>query len=103
MPHFQDTSFIIQSFHQTYHGRSGGILVYLKANIPSRLLTTYILPRNIKAIPFEINLRKRKWLFGSIYKPISTNDQYIFDSISKELQSVTKYIGSNNKQTQRFI
>ena len=49
------------------------------------MLSNYRLPRDIQAIPFEINLRKEKLLFVSVYKPTSRNNQHICDSISKIL------------------
>ena len=49
--------------------KSGGILVYVKSSIPSRQLNFPNLPYKIQAIPFELNLRKEKWLVISIYRP----------------------------------
>ena len=45
------------------------------------MLSNYRLPTDIQAIPFEINLRKENWLFVSIYKPPSLNNQYFCDSL----------------------
>ena len=47
--------------------RSGGILVYVKSSIPSRRLSCDNLCDSIQAVPFEINLRKEKWLVISIF------------------------------------
>ena len=47
--------------------------------MPSEILTKFKLPINIQLIPFEINLRKEKWLFVSIYKPPSQSNQYFLD------------------------
>ena len=49
------------------------------------MLSNYRLPPDIPAIPFEINLRKEKWLFISVYKPPSLNNQYFCDSLSELL------------------
>ena len=38
-------------------------------SLPSKILTKFKLPINIQITPFEINLRKKKWLFVSIYEP----------------------------------
>ena len=59
--------------------RSGGLLVYIKASLPSKILSKFKLPVDIQIIPFEINLRKEKWLFVSIYKPPSQSNQYFLD------------------------
>ena len=62
----------------------GGLLVYVKSSLPSKMLTKFKLPNNIQIIPFELNLRKDKWLFVSIYKPSLQNNQY-FVSIFYDL------------------
>ena len=38
--------------------KQGGLLIYIKAHLPSRLLSNHISPKDIQAIPFELNLRK---------------------------------------------
>ena len=49
------------------------------------MVSNYSLPPDIEAIPFEINLRKEKWLLISIYKPPSLNNQYFCGSLSEFL------------------
>ena len=50
--------------------QSGGLLVYAKWSIPTRIPTCYKnLPRT-QIIAFEINLRKEKCFFVGDYKPI---------------------------------
>ena len=49
------------------------------------MLSNYRLLPDIQALPFEINLRKEKWLFISIYKTPSLNNQYFCDSLSELL------------------
>ena len=53
--------------------------------MPSKVLTKFKLPINIQIIPFEINLRKEKWLFVSIYKPPSQSNQYFLDILGDML------------------
>ena len=51
-------------------GASGGLLMYIKDHIPSKLLKNRIKPpANCQAIPIELNLRKSKWLIVPIYRP----------------------------------
>ena len=38
---------------------------------------------SIQAIPFEINLRKEKWLVTSIYRPPLQNSEYFLNSLTK--------------------
>ena len=56
-------------------------MVFVKSSIPTRMLPNDRLPPVIQAIPFEINLKK-KWLFISVYKPPSLNNQHFCDSLS---------------------
>ena len=75
------------SYHSPYrldkNRKSGGILVYVKSSIPSRHLSCENLCYSIQAIPFEINLRKEKWLVISIYCPPSQNSEYFLNNLTK--------------------
>ena len=64
---------------------SGGLWVFVRSSIPARMSSYYRLPPDIQVTPFEINLRKEKWLFVSVYKPPSLNNQYFCDSLSELL------------------
>ena len=44
------------------NSKSGGIMLFIRDNIPFRLLKPGILPSNNEALFIEINLRKKKWL-----------------------------------------
>ena len=46
------------------------------------MLTKFKLPNNIQIIPFELNLKKDKWLFVRIYKPPLQNNQYFVSILS---------------------
>ena len=80
-----NAQFLLSGFHETLrldiNYRSGGLFVYKKVSLPSKILTylTKILILNIQTILFEINLRKEKWLFVSIYKSQSQSNQYVLD------------------------
>ena len=77
---FPNAQFLIPNFHQPFRldisRNSGGFLVSVRYSIPARMLSNYRLPPDIQAIPFEINLRKEKWLFRSVSKRPSLNNQY---------------------------
>ena len=60
------------------------LLLIVKGSLLVRELQAYRLTFDIQAIPFEINLRKTKWLFTGICKPPSQNSQY-FLNISADL------------------
>ena len=73
-PSFPNSQFLIPDFHKPLRmdvsSWRGGLLVYIKSSLPSKLK----LPNNIQIIPFELNLRKDKWLFVCIYKPPLQNN-----------------------------
>ena len=83
---FANSQFLIPGFHKPLRmdvsSRRGGLLVYIKSSLPSKMLTKFKLPNNIQLIPFELNLRKDKWLFVSIYKPPLQNNQYFVSILS---------------------
>ena len=40
------------------------------------------MPKDIKIIPFELNLRKEKWIFMCIYTSSMQNKQYFLENLS---------------------
>ena len=85
-PSFPNSQYLIPGFHKPLRmdvsSWRGGLLVYIKSSLPSKMLTKFKLPNNIQIIPFELNLRKDKWLFVSIYKPPLQNNQYFVSILS---------------------
>ena len=69
---FPTAQFHLANYHTTYHlgicDKSGGILVYIKSNIPTCQLNCQNLCKCFQVVPFEINLRKENWLEISIYQ-----------------------------------
>ena len=86
---FPSAQFTLEGYHTPYrldiNNKSGGILVYVKSSIPSHCFCYEELRISIQAIPFEINLRKKKWLVISIYRPPSQNSEYFLDSLTKSI------------------
>ena len=68
---FQSTQIFLEGYRSLYRldisHKSGGLLVYVKATIPFRQLSLLKFQFRIQALPFELNLRKEKWLVISIY------------------------------------
>ena len=84
---FPSAQFVFEGYHWPYRldisSKSGGILVYVKSSIPSRRLSCENLCNAIQAVPFEINLRKEKWLVILIYRPLSQNLEYFLNKLTK--------------------
>ena len=59
------------------------ILVYIKYSILSHILTCGNLCYFIQDIPFEINLRKEKWLVISVYRPPTQDCEYFLNTFTK--------------------
>ena len=77
-----DDSFLTGQFHipgfstpyrsnRSNHG--GGLLLYTRNDIPSKLLSKFIMPNNVECIFIEINIYKKKWLVGGSYNPNKSN------------------------------
>ena len=86
---FPSAQFLIEGFSPPYrHDRNrygGGILIYIREDIPSKKLTKHTFPSDIEGLFIEINLRKTKWLLFGSYHPPSQPDQYYFDCVSNAL------------------
>ena len=71
---FQSTQIFLERYRSLYRldisHKSGGLLVYVKATIPFRQLSLLKFQFRIQALPFELNLRKEKWLVISIYRQL---------------------------------
>ena len=84
---FPDSQFIIEGFSKPYrldrNAHGGGILIYVREDIPSKQLNKHMFAEDIEGIFVEINLRKCKWLLFGTYHPPNQNDTYYFDSIRK--------------------
>ena len=83
---FPTAQFLMPGFYKPFRldvtANSAGLLVYVKGSLPARELQTYKLPFDIQAIPFEIYLRKEKWLVICIYKPPLQNIQYFLNVLT---------------------
>ncbi len=62
--------------------KSGGLLTFVKNDIPSRLLSAQ-LPDDIQILPVELNLRKSKWLILNVYRPPKQRCKYFLDKLSE--------------------
>ena len=69
----------------------GGVIIYVREDIPSKILRKHFFPNDIEGIFAEINFRKSKWLLCGTYHPPSQSDQYYFDNIDKALDVYCQY------------
>ena len=67
----------------------GEILLYVKDDVSSRLLTDHILPENIECLFTEINIRNKKWLLCCSYNPHRNN---ISNHISHSSKGLDNYL-----------
>ena len=91
---FTTTQFLLDNYHQPFrldiNGKGGGIPVYVKSSVPSWKLKCDVLLKSIQAIPFELNLRKEKWLVISIYRLLSQDSEFFLNSLTIILDHFTK-------------
>ena len=59
----------------------GGILLYIREDIPCKELKLNTHPHGIKEIFVEVNLKKNKWLLFATHCPLSQGDEYFFDEL----------------------
>ena len=91
---FPNLQFSIPNFKSPYRlditAQSGGLLTYVRADIPSRLLS-FNFPKDIQILPIEINLRKCKWLLLNVYRPPKQNVKYFLDNLSNAIVFFNNY------------
>ena len=69
------------------NSKGGGIMLFIRDNIPFRLLKPGNLPSNTEAFFIEINLRKKKWLMCCGYNPNKSLINKFTHDIGKVLDS----------------
>ena len=69
----------------------GGVIVYVREDIPSKTLEKHKLPHDIEGIFIELNFRKVTWLLLGTYHSPSQNDQYYFEALEKALDCYSNY------------
>ena len=63
---FPTNQFLLDKLKKPYRldksKTSGGLLVYVLQDIPSKPLNNFDIPRDLQIVPFEITLKNQKWL-----------------------------------------
>ena len=66
-------------------------MVFVKEDIPSKLLKKHNFPSDVEGLFVELNFTKSKWLLFGTYHPPAQNDQYFFNCIDKALDTYINY------------
>ena len=86
---FPTNQFIIDGFSKPYrldrNRNGGGILIYIRQDIPSKELKIHTFSDDVEGIFVELNLRKVKWLLLGTYHPPSQSKEYYINNISRAL------------------
>ena len=69
----------------------GGVIIYVREDIPSKILKKHKLPEDVEDMFVELNFRKIKWLLFGTYHPPSRNEQYYFQALYEALDCYSSY------------
>ena len=91
---FPTAQFLGNDFSEPYRlnrNRNGeGVMIYIRDDIPSKLLDKHVFPYDIEGLFVELDSEKCKWLFGT-YHPPSQTDIYYFDNLDKAFETYSNY------------
>ena len=76
-------------FRLDKNANGGGILVYVQSDIPSYQVNSFKFSTGMECISFEINLRKKKWMLFSVYRPPTQSQDYLFENLGRALDQYT--------------
>ena len=84
------SQFLIDGFSEPFrldrNVNGGGLLIYIREDIPCKQLFDHSFPDDIESMFVELNFRKSKWLLGGVYHPPSQNDDYFFNCLGSALE-----------------
>ena len=67
------------------------MIIFVKEDIPSKLLTKHDLSSDVEGLFDELNFRKSKWFLFDTYHSPAQNDQYFVNCINKALDTYSNY------------
>ena len=77
---FPTSQFLMEGFAEPFrldqNRNRCGVMIYIRDDIPSRLLFKHVFPSDIEGLYIELNFRKCKWLLLGTCHPSSQSDQY---------------------------
>ena len=92
---FPKVQFLVDGFSQPYrydrNRNGGGIIIYIRDNIPSKLLEKHTFDDHMEGLFVELNFRNVKWLLLGTYHPPSQNDIYYFNQLDKAIDTYNNY------------
>ena len=95
---YPSSQFLIKGFtnpfRQDHNCHGGGIMIYVREDIPCKVLKLRSFPSDIEGIFVELNFRKVKWLLFGTYHPPNQNNKYFFENLGTALDV---YIGKYDK------
>ena len=88
---FPTAQFLLDGFSKPCRldrcSNGGGLLLYIKGDISSRLLTDLRLSDNVECLSTKINIRNKKWLLCCSYNPQRNNISNHISHLSKGLDN----------------
>ena len=92
---FLISQFLMDVFSKPYrfdrNKQRGGVMVYIRETIPSKILEKHSCPNNTECLFIELNFRKCKWLLCGTYHLPSQNDEYYCNYLDKALDTYSNY------------
>ena len=91
---FPTGQFLMNGFRKPYRldrcSNGGGLLLFIREDLPSRELTEYKIPDKTECVFVEINIRKKKWLLCCSYNPHKKNISNHMHHLNKDLDVYLK-------------
>ena len=88
---FPNAQFYMKSYSKPYKldrsSKQGGIILYLREDIPSKLINSSCANHDKEYFLVELNIRKQKWLIICNYNPLKTRIKGYLKRISKEIDA----------------
>ena len=69
----------------------GGLLVYVREDIPATLLSSMIIPESVECLIIEIRLKKVKWILINLYNPSKGQISSQLSFLSREIDHYAMY------------
>ena len=66
-------------------------MIFIRDDIPSRVLMKHVFPDDFKDLFIELNFRKTKLLFFGTYHPPTQSDSHYFNNLVKALDLYSHY------------